>query len=421
MESWKNPKIPLVQIKKGPSSKKYSIAIVCGECINKFTGEAENSIVDRMQVIAPSNNEISNQVLYPVSVGTDAERVACLYEKLHLQNTNKSDVLETEQRMYRWLGASAGTALCAGFVVTSTAFIVTRFLITVAFLLEGASAAFLALGLMQVNEPSMCLYQYGGISVYAQDSPKLMQTIITYSGLGYVAGFKLFLMWFLVAYAERASRLRDDGEFPKQSEYVKEVAVEVNQMNMERGGEPADNISSVSSGEEEEEKEVKNGGTDMKREERGGEVNLKKDGARVITIEQEEKKMDPMIKMEKSGEKPKKKSAEKVKKKSVEKPKKKSAERRKSVEKSKRKSEFKSKKKSKKGKKQGKQEQIDDVFESPEEESPPPPSISKYMEEESDKKKQKARKSYQSLEHTIVPQTKRDKKIFATSFFGGNY
>lgn len=72
----------------------YSIRDILVECIQRFTGEETEDIENKMTVSSPNRDEISQQKIYPVPVGNDPARQACINEEMRGVDTN--DVLEFE-------------------------------------------------------------------------------------------------------------------------------------------------------------------------------------------------------------------------------------------------------------------------------------------------------------------------------------
>ncbi len=75
----------------------YSMRDICVDCIQKYTGEEKGDIQDKMDVISPNRDEISNQKIYPVPIGNDPERKACINEEMDGVDTRQ--VLETECKL----------------------------------------------------------------------------------------------------------------------------------------------------------------------------------------------------------------------------------------------------------------------------------------------------------------------------------
>lgn len=75
----------------------YSIRDICVKCIQRFTGEAEGDIEDKMEVVSPNRDEISEQKIYPVPIGNDPERQACINKEMRDVHIHTVLALECKQ------------------------------------------------------------------------------------------------------------------------------------------------------------------------------------------------------------------------------------------------------------------------------------------------------------------------------------
>lgn len=154
----------------------------------------------------PSPDRIGMTNVYMRPVGLDKNRAICLNE--YVKETDREEAEKLESSLYYLLGFGAASSILSGILMIVSGEYFKRTILYAGLCSEVLTISLLTGAIIIVNLPALCVYEYGGMSYGGGGQQNSISSVITSFCVIYIVVFKLYEIWFMVAFIMEITKLK---------------------------------------------------------------------------------------------------------------------------------------------------------------------------------------------------------------------